>query len=886
MSWQNEHESMLFLFINRFCRVLRTEKSMYPYKRLSAYVAVLFLLCVGSSAAQQTPNNFFARGIPSLGIYSQQFLETYVNRNPQLTKGYNLLVEFKFDKAREVLKVVAGDLKNPAALRSEALAYLGYVNFNTGDIAGSKLPLKQAIDLNPKNAVAQFFLANTFFQEGDFDSTKHYLKEAIRHRPNFVAALRMLAETYKDERNLEESARYYRKIIELLPHSGYYLYQYYKVNKIMGNYPAMEKTIQRMINLEPRLLLNYIRLGETYVEMDKFEKAMEQFNYVIGKDPKNSRAYEGRAKVYLAKKDFENAMEEVMIARRMSPNNAYINSLLLQIRREKAAQDRKILFTAIQIILVIGVIAALIYFYTSHRRKQYIISVIHEFNRSVDDLYDLDSLIIYILNFYMKLGSSRKGIFLLFNRQNNQLVVKEKNGTTDQDDVGFSLFAGDEITNWLTSLKRYVLTREDLERDTRFDEVFPSLKERLKKLHLRYIFPLRDKNQLVGFVALDSFDSRTKGAQYQRDLLIPISTTTAQTLSAMTLYETSISDETTGLYNKRYFRQNLSQELKRADRYNQPVSLVTFDIDNFKRLNDTYGHPQGDVVLKELGDVIRNTFREGIDVGARTGGEEFTCILPATDPDKAKAAAERLRSAVQDKQFPGFPEGSKERVTVSIGVATYPVHVQSGRALIEKSDEALYTAKRSGKNRVCMVDAMEESEVLNTPDTGPLRRQTPVAPALLDEVSGLYARGYFDERFIGEVKRAERSFRPCSLLMIKPDVSLPHTELVGIFKDVARIMRVNLRRGIDVPARYESDIVIVLLPEVDQNRAAQIARRIKMAIDKSTPLSGNKRVTFSIGVSNYPNLGRTGESFMESARQSLRMCQQMGGDRAMIATPL
>jgi diguanylate cyclase (GGDEF)-like protein len=851
--------------------------------RIGLAIIILIALC-SPVFCEPTSIDFFAKGTPSLGIYHQEFLPTYVNKDKELTNGYNKLVEFRFQEAEAVLKKVANDKKRENGPRSEANAYLGYIYLNQLDLDRAKECLYKAVQQDENNSLAYFFLANVYFFESDFQKTREQLFLAIKYRPNFIAAMRMLAETYNNEHNLKESAKYYKQIIQLLPKSGYYHYQYYKIVNQMNDYKEVEKTLKSMIAIQPRFLPNKIHLGENYIRMGRLDEAMKEFDEVIASDPNNSLAYEGRAKIFLEKQDYDGAVKEAETAKKIDPGNTYINSIQAEIKDKKAERNRYLLTTVLLAVLALAAVWALVYFIISHRQKLYILDVIQKFNRTVDEIYDIEKLSSFILSFFLELGGSKKGQFLIFNRHNNQLSVKASLGIDDESLRSFSLFAGEEITNWLSGLKRYLLSREDVNRDELFDAVFPSLKERFSEMGLTYILPLREKNNLVGIVALDEFQARLKNTiSNENALFMPLSTTSAQAVSNLTLYETTISDETTGMFNKRHFRQSLSTELKRSERYKQPVSLLTLDIDNFKRINDTYGHPQGDLVLKELGIVMRKTFREGIDVGARVGGEEFSAILPATDSDNSRIAAERLRFAVENHKFSGFPEGSGQKVTVSLGLATYPTHATSDMLLIKNSDEALYQAKRTGKNRVCVFGQAEEADLAAA--QGAPERAKPIPATLADE-TGLYSRAYFDERYFGEVRRSERNFRPCSLLLIEPDNKLAKGERDNLFKNIGEILFGNLRRGIDIPARFDKSIIAILLPETDHNRAAQIARRMKALIDTSKPLSGEQRITFSIGVSNYPDLGRTDESFMDAARQSLKICHNLGGDQAMIASPI
>ncbi len=847
-------------------------------------VPILLVLFAESSLALDLPMHFFAKETPSMGVYQQEFFSTYINKDPLLTKGYQELLNFRFKKAIAYLKKVACDKKKPKPIRSEALVYEGYAYINLGEMKKAKRALFGALKLNPKNALAYFFVANIYFLENNFQKTKANLHLALKYRPNFVAALRMLAEIYKDQHKLEEAAKYYKRITQLLPNSGYYHYKYYSILKMMKNYQEVEKVLKRMVKFQPHFLLNYIRLGENYIKMKKYDKALEQFDYVLSKNPNFSRAYEGKARVYLAMGDYRRAYKEAMQAHKIAPDNVYIKSLIADIKRAKTEKIRKIVKVVSIIVLVITVAIALVYFIISHQKKNYILRVTQYFNNSVDEIYDINTLSNFLLNFFADLGGAKRGIFLLFNRQNNQLTMKEVLGFSEKERFGFDIFSGEELTNWLSQTKKFLITLEDIEKDKYFDSVFPSLKARLKAMNLHNLMVIREKNSFVGFVALDQFQAKRRIIPYEEDLLRPLSNTSARIITNLALYETSVSDETTGLFNKRYFLQNLNAEIKRSDRYKQPVSLIIFDIDNFKHLNDTYGHPKGDEVLRHLGEIVISNFREGIDIAARTGGEEFSIILPATEEDKAVMAAERLRKAVEQYSFGETPDGAELKITISLGVATYPVHAKSPKELIKKADEALYLAKRKGKNRVCIVEHLEQPDLDISMKITSVRKKT-ISSSLLDE-TGLFSRAYFNERYSGEVRRSERSSRPCSLLLMKPDIQLSEIDRQGIFKNISQILHSNLRRGIDVPARYDKDTIAILLPETDHNQAAAIARRLKLLIDKSTPLAGNKRVTFSIGVSNYPNLGKTEESFMESAKQALKICQHLGGDRALIATPI
>jgi diguanylate cyclase (GGDEF)-like protein len=164
------------------------------------------------------------------------------------------------------------------------------------------------------------------------------------------------------------------------------------------------------------------------------------------------------------------------------------------------------------------------------------------------------------------------------------------------------------------------------------------------------------------------------------------------------LYEAATRDATTGLLNRRFFDEQLTKDVAHALRHQAALSVLVFDLDFFKKVNDTYGHPAGDKVLTQLGAVVLTSVRTE-DVACRLGGEEFAIVMRDTRWQGARDMAERLRAAVADHQFD--VDGTNLKVTVSVGTATLdPSRHTSPAALLEEADQAMYRAKREGRNRV------------------------------------------------------------------------------------------------------------------------------------------------------------------------------------------
>lgn len=159
-------------------------------------------------------------------------------------------------------------------------------------------------------------------------------------------------------------------------------------------------------------------------------------------------------------------------------------------------------------------------------------------------------------------------------------------------------------------------------------------------------------------------------------------------------------DGLTGLFNHRHFRECLSVELCRSTRHGHQFSLVFLDVDNFKDYNDRNGHLSGDMVLRDIGSILRSRLRAS-DAAARYGGEEFVVLLPETSKEFGKSVAEQIRKLVESFPFHSREKQPMQKITVSAGVAGFPTDGTDATALLDFADKALYKAKAAGKNQVC-----------------------------------------------------------------------------------------------------------------------------------------------------------------------------------------
>lgn len=229
------------------------------------------------------------------------------------------------------------------------------------------------------------------------------------------------------------------------------------------------------------------------------------------------------------------------------------------------------------------------------------------------------------------------------------------------------------------------------------------------------IVPLASGDQVLGYVWVRApQDKRVPPIEKLRTLEVFANQarTALQTASQFEeIRRLTIIDSLTPAYNHRYFQDSLAKEMQRHTRTGRELGLLMVDIDHFKRINDTYGHPVGDEILKALVEDLLTNARE-TDVVARYGGEEFAIILPESSFDAACNAARRLRELVASRSFHPPQLSEPLSITISVGVATFPVDATTPADLVARADEALYEAKKGGRNRVSIARLMREAKAI------------------------------------------------------------------------------------------------------------------------------------------------------------------------------
>jgi diguanylate cyclase (GGDEF)-like protein len=218
------------------------------------------------------------------------------------------------------------------------------------------------------------------------------------------------------------------------------------------------------------------------------------------------------------------------------------------------------------------------------------------------------------------------------------------------------------------------------------------------------IVPLKAKDKVNGIILADNFITKKPITKDDMRILIMLANQAGLAIENSQLYEKAIikahTDSLTDLWNHGYFQYILQEELEKSKAINSPLSLIMLDIDDFKIYNDTLGHQAGDKILKDIAFLVKRHSRK-MDYVCRYGGEEFTIILPQTELDAARVIAERLRIDVERQTFSHEEILPQKKLTVSIGIASFPEDGKNPSELIKYADKMLYQAKSKGKNNIC-----------------------------------------------------------------------------------------------------------------------------------------------------------------------------------------
>lgn len=288
---------------------------------------------------------------------------------------------------------------------------------------------------------------------------------------------------------------------------------------------------------------------------------------------------------------------------------------------------------------------------------------------------------------------------LLVDAEADALVFEVAQGAGAERLAGQTIGLGEGIAGWVVARGEPLLV-EDVRKDPRFSSRFDAAT--LFTTRSILAAPLRFGGKSLGVIELVKGPSEPSFRDEDLRTLTTIADYAAIALqnawNFQRVEELTILDEHTGLYNSRHLEACLAAEVLRAQRFEHPLSLIFFDLDHFKRVNDIHGHQTGSSVLAEIGEILRKTMRP-VDVPVRYGGDEFVCLLPETPKNQALLWARQIRAAIREHEF-SAPGGAELRVDASFGVASLPDDADDAASLLRQADMAMYRVKAAGRGDI------------------------------------------------------------------------------------------------------------------------------------------------------------------------------------------
>jgi len=338
----------------------------------------------------------------------------------------------------------------------------------------------------------------------------------------------------------------------------------------------------------------------------------------------------------------------------------------------------------------------------SLQKKLNELSLLIELSSALNSSLELDDILESLVSILHKKMNYLGLVVLLWDENEQLLRIKRAFGYDDEDDLKNMTFKkGEGISGRVVESGEMILVQ-----DTTHDPRFLHYKGKQIIDGSFLSIPMKFKGEIIGVLNF----SRPGVNMFKDDeieLLKAVSNQAAIAIKNAELYqrtlELSITDALTGLYNRRYFFKRFNEESENAIRYNTGFSVLMIDIDHFKQFNDRFGHKAGDEILKRVSYIFSSRIRK-VDIVARYGGEEFVILFPRMKKKEAVDLAEKLRKSVELSKFIFDGEPIEQRITISIGVASFPEDTNNGRSIIELADKALYEAKRNGRNQTVAYD--------------------------------------------------------------------------------------------------------------------------------------------------------------------------------------
>lgn len=522
-------------------------------------------------------------------------------------------------------------------------------------------------------------------------------------------------------------------------------------------------------------------------------------------------------------------------------------------------------------------------------RQAFNYSVLADVSRVVNNFMVIQDFLNFTLEILTEYTGRIQGMFLMYSREDYELVAKSTRlfRLTEQlilvpafDDKAamVSVKVDNPVSLERTFPRPKLLTGDELKQ---LYEFVPTLGAVAELYGMSDAILLAHRGEFRGVILLGA---ATKGSSdeselRQTELLEPLADLLSTSIENIVLREPAVLESLTGTYTHRYFLSQLKKRMDNALTSGENGILLMVDIDNFKSINDTFGHMAGDRVIQRVAGILKENVREKLDFVGRYGGDEFMVFLSSTDAVTGYSVANRMRRLTEQESFKNVGT-----VTVSIGVSEPSNRTGTVEKLMESADRALYRSKSMGGNLVEMAGGDLKSFGVDVNHSGYERY-------IKDKVTAFYSGPYFLNRVDGEMKRARRYSRPLSIVAMavsrisRARHALRKEDLEKVFRLFSNLVLQALRKGIDLPGRFANEQIVFLLPETDRNGAETfVTRLLKHLADRTFPVSQEDVLLgFNAGISCLTAEHRDPPQFIGDAVEALDECQETGEGKFVVA---
>lgn len=813
-------------------------------RKIASNIIIIFVLC------------FFAVGlIYPLHVHAaESSVEQYYKFGMQLQQNNKIPEAIgAFKKALEI-----------KANHEPTLLALSLLYLRVNDLNSAESYVNKVLEKNPNHPVALNNLALVLLQREDIKTAITIFEKALRADPDNVQIRKNLAFVFVKVGDYKLAAKHYEILVSNVPGDVELVTllaaTYYKI----GDHPKAIEWLNKTLKLDKNNAEAHYSLGAIYFEKNMNKEALESFEKANRLDPSQLHYKLGLARVLKSLKRYRQAKALCNEILQIKSDNMEANKLLIDIQNEMKKKQKELLLT-IFIFIVITIVAVIIIIVLIKKSTPINSgNVFEEWERNLHEYEESSSLPAFILSSFSEFLKLPEGAIFLINQDHNVLEIAGSN-TRYHELVSLEI-QRKELDAWIKGKQYAPQTVIQAKRYSLFSRVFPNAVEIFEKANLKLLIPIVAQNNFFGLVLLGGL-SKTEFTKILKNIRVSkletlqkMADRAARAVEISTLHRLSTVDENTGLYNKRHLQHCIKEEIKRASLYGQSCSFLMFDLDHFKQLNDTHGHPQGDEVLRELAAILKLNVREDIDIVARYGGEEFTIVLPGVGVEKGMEIAEHIREQVAQHKF--LQPAKAVNMTVSIGVATFPDHAQSEWELLKKADIAMYHSKKTGRNKVTVASKdMTDSDLH---DASSLGRNETILPATKDInlEKMLPTLQDFHERMMQELEKAkkEKYELSLSLVEVKNFYELGKTshvipQLISILQPLLRIY--------DLFGLYNERAFLIMLPERSIASATELIDKFATRA-KENKYYGIKGVPdLRISIASYPIDGKEIQELLE-----------------------